>query len=400
MNEPILHSGVPDSVAPIATLEASRQSATPIRRVELFGSSGSTILESMLAGRPAFIAISPTVDRPFGQSVRAWSDGLPAGQVRFCTLPAGEPMKTLATVEWVVAEAHGSSLPRDGVFVGIGGGVLLDIVGLVASLYRRGVPHIKVGTTLVAQVDAAIGLKCGVNSHNAKNLLGSFYPPELVLTDGTFLRTLKVRDIRCGLAEMIKLGIVYYAELFHSLSDHGELLLEHEATNRPESQALVDRAIVGMVDQLNENPYEALLQRPVDYGHTIGGVLEIATGHDLAHGEAVALDMALFAAASTILGSLEPSDLHAILTLLQKVGLAVRSGSDEARPAVASPTSRNRATGQAPSDRAQWYPLDPAHRCPVARYARPLWGLANGAQPFSPLARRRHLRPDPDQPAT
>ena len=313
----------PYNRAPITVLKASRQSATPVRRVTLFGDSGSLPLDAVLAGRPAFIAISPTVNRLYGQAIRTRLDDLPAGQAQVSTLPAGEPRKTLATVEWLVAQAHGSHLPRDGVFVGVGGGVLLDIVGLAASLYRRGVPHIKVGTTLVAQVDAAIGLKCGVNSDSCKNLLGAFYPPELVLTDGAFLRTLEARHIRCGLAEMIKMGTVCDAELFQTLSTHGALFLNSATTDTPKCQALVDRAIVGMVDQLNANPYEALLRRPVDYGHTISPVLEIATGHDLAHGEAVALDMALFATASALLGLLEQRDLDAIITLLQKVGLAV-----------------------------------------------------------------------------
>ena len=313
----------PHRLAPITVLEAGRQSATPIRRVELLDASDNSLLNSALAGRPALIAISPTVNRLYGQAVRTLLKRLPEGQAHVCILAAGERRKTLSTVEWLVAQAHRSHLPRDGVLVGIGGGVLLDIVGLAACLYRRGVPHIKIGTTLVAQVDAAVGLKCGVNSDNSKNLVGAFYPPELVLTDGGFLHTLESRDIRCGIAEIVKMGIVCDGELFHALSDHGELLLESGERNGPECKALIDRAIAGMIDQLNANPYETSLQRAVDYGHSVSGVLEIATKHDLRHGEAVALDMALFATVSALLGSLQQHELDTIITLLQRMGLAV-----------------------------------------------------------------------------
>lgn len=318
-----MHSGGRSARAPIAVLRADRPSVTPVHRVELLDARHDQTLRSALAGRPALVAISPTVHRLFGESVEGWLGTLEANQARLCIVPTGESNKTLRTVEWLVGQAHAARLPRDGVIVGVGGGVLLDIVGLAAGLYRRGVAHFKIGTTLVAQVDAAVGLKCGVNSDGSKNLVGAFFPPELVLTDGNFLPTLTARQLRCGVAEMVKLAVACDAELFRLLSAHGELLCEPEFRNEPEVRSIVDRAIGGMVGQLNANPYENSLQRLVDLGHTVSGAFEVATAHEIAHGEAVALDMALFCAASSLMGRLDHRSLDDILTLLQKFGLAV-----------------------------------------------------------------------------
>lgn len=269
------------------------------------------------------VAISPTVYHLYGDVVRSWLGVLEHQRTQICVVPTGESMKTLATVEWLIGRVHAARLPRDGVLVGIGGGILLDIVGLAASLYRRGISHMKIGTTLVAQVDAAVGLKCGANSDDAKNLVGAFYPPELVLTDGAFLHTLHERDIRCGIAEMAKLGAICDANLFEALSTDVDRLVTPETRNGTTAQALVDGAIAGMITQLNANPYEGRLQRAVDYGHTVSGAFEVATGHALAHGEAVALDLALFAAVAVRLGTLDQDGLNAITGLLRSAGLDV-----------------------------------------------------------------------------
>lgn len=311
------------SPASISVLRTQRQTTTPVHRVAMLDTLDASTLGAALGDRPALVAVSPTVHQLFGDALEAHVGSLEPGQAEMCVVPTGELNKNLRTVEWLVARAHLAGLPRDGVIVGVGGGVLLDIVGLAANLYRRGVPHFKVGTTLVAQVDAAVGLKCGVNSSGGKNLAGTFFPPELVLTDGSFLCTLGQRETRCGVAEMVKLAVACDDELFRLLTTYGHLLREPELRNEPEAQSMVDRSIRGMIDQLNANPYERSLQRVVDLGHTISGTIEVATNHDVAHGEAVALDLAFFCAASTLLGRMEERVQDDILSLLQDFGLAV-----------------------------------------------------------------------------
>ncbi|MGA2322122.1 MAG: 2-epi-5-epi-valiolone synthase, partial [Solirubrobacteraceae bacterium] len=249
----------------IGRLTAVRESTFTVRREALIG-DGVNPLRAALAGRPAMAFVSPTVDRLYGARIRARLAD--AGAHAVMVVPTGERSKVLATVQAIVERANSARFSRRGVFLGIGGGILLDTVGLAASLFRRGVPHVKIGTTLVAQVDAAIGIKSGVNADETKNLVGAFLPPELVITDGAFLATLGPRQIRCGLAEILKLAIVRDGRLFAQLESHGTHLLSAERDDDA-FRSLIDRSISGMLAELQRDPYEADLQRRVDFGHTV-----------------------------------------------------------------------------------------------------------------------------------
>lgn len=198
--------------------------------------------------------------------------------------------------------------------------MLLDAVGLAASLFRRGVPNIKVGTTLLAQVDAAIGLKCGVNFASHKNMVGAFAAPELVITDGAFLETLPRRQIRCGIAEMLKLGVASDAGLFEALAQDGHALLGEERDGLL-SRNMIDRAIVGMITELRGDPFEDDLRRRVDFGHTISPALEAHSGYKLPHGEAVSVDVALSCVVSVMTGRMSAADLRRVIDLQDRHGL-------------------------------------------------------------------------------
>lgn len=308
---------------PVALLTAERGTSTGILRAPVIGDGQPSVLADAIADRPALVALSPTVDRLYGPRINQSLKALPVGQCTTYVVPTGEHRKVLSTVAAIVDTAAATGLSRDGIIIGIGGGILLDMVGLAASLFRRGIAHIKVGTTLVAQIDAAVGLKCGVNAGSAKNIAGAFYPPELVLTDGTFLESLSMRDIGCGVAEMIKLAVATDAKLFDWLAEDGKLLLEPDARDSPACRRMIDLSITGMVAELNANPFESDLRRRVDFGHTISGVYEVASGHALRHGEAVALDVALFSALAASLGTLRWEDLDAVLHLFLSLGINV-----------------------------------------------------------------------------
>lgn len=199
----------------------------------------------------------------------------------------------------------------------IGGGSVLDLVGFSASIYRRGVPLTKIPTTVLAQVDAAIGLKNAINLDGSKNLIGSFAPPHSVLVDFAFLETLPARHWSNGMAEIIKVGLVCDAALVRDLARAGT---QTALTADSPLRAVLRRAITSMLAQLNADPYEQCLRRAVDFGHWLSPQLEMFD-RDLLHGEAVAIDMAI--ALTVALGRrlLGAADWSFALDLLSSWGL-------------------------------------------------------------------------------
>jgi len=179
--------------------------------------------------------------------------------------------------------------------IAIGGGVCLDVVGLAANLYRRNTPVIKIPTTLMAVVDASIGVKTAVNFHNKKNKLGTYCPPLGVFYDRAFLTTLDQRNLSNGAAEILKMACIKDGPLFHMLEQHGVDLITSKF-QCPAARMVLRRSIQGMLEELECNLYEHILTRVVDYGHTFSPEIEMAalsTNDELLHGEAVNIDMAL-----------------------------------------------------------------------------------------------------------
>jgi len=205
--------------------------------------------------------------------------------------PGGERVKTVDAWQNILRALDSFPIRRrDEPIIAIGGGVLTDVVGFVASTYRRGVPHIKVPTTLMGYVDAAVGIKTGVNFNNHKNRLGSFEPPCAVFLDRRLLTTLAPRHLRNGLCEIIKLAVICDAHLFELLEHFGHASLE-AAFQDTHGKEILDRSISSMLAELAPNLYEDELARKVDFGHTFGYGLETLHGEQLLHGEAVLLDI-------------------------------------------------------------------------------------------------------------
>ncbi|CAM3726322.1 sedoheptulose 7-phosphate cyclase [Kibdelosporangium persicum] len=283
----------------------------------------NALVRNCLAGRDALVVMSPSVHRLYGPRIRAYFEEVT--DVHFMVLHRTEASKSLDAVVEVTERAAAVGLRRTSPIVAIGGGVCTDISGLAAALHRRGVPHFNVPTTLVGLVDAGIGTKNAVNHGRRKSALGTFYPPEHTVLDIDFLATLPRRQLANGLAEIIKLAVVKDRPLFELLDRYGMRLLDC-GFRRPVRAAdeIVWRAAAGMLAELARNQFEiGDFRRKVDFGHTFSPYIEVASGHSVLHGEAVAMDIALSAQLAHALGLLTEADLERILTMLETTGLAL-----------------------------------------------------------------------------
>ena len=234
-------------------------------------------------------------------------------------LPDGERTKSLKWVARVLNELLRRRYERKAWLVALGGGVVGDLAGFAASIYLRGIPFVQVPTTLVAQVDASIGGKTGVNHLLGKNLIGTFYQPKLVLIDPGALRTLPPREYRAGLAEVIKYGVIADAEFFEFL-ERGMaqiLKLEPAALHRVIRTSCAIKAAV-----VAEDEREGDRRRILNFGHTVGHALETLGGYRrYTHGEAVAIGMVVAARLAERLGLAGASVGMRIRALIERTGL-------------------------------------------------------------------------------
>lgn len=235
-------------------------------------------------------------------------------------LPAGEEHKTLATVERVYAWLAQHRAERAEPVVCLGGGVVTDLGGFAAATYLRGMPFIHVPTTLLAMVDAAIGGKTGVDLDVGKNLIGAFAQPAAVVIDPAVLASLPERQLRAGLAELIKHGLILDEALFADLE---ALAGDLEAMVQP---SLIARSVAVKARVVSADEREAGLRSLLNYGHTIGHALETVTGYTrYLHGEAVAVGMHAAGRIAVRLGLLDPGELERQQSLLAAVGLPARA---------------------------------------------------------------------------
>lgn len=236
-------------------------------------------------------------------------------------MSVSEENKAIDNVLLIERELDRYKVKRRDPIIGIGGGVLLDIVGMAASLYRRGIPYIRIPTTLLSLVDAGIGVKTAINFNKHKNRLGTYYAAVETYLDKTFLQTLDKRNICNGLAEILKIAIIKDAELFSLLETHAENLIENKFQNDEVSDMIISRAVTGMLEELEPNLWEHNLERLVDFGHTFSPAIEIAALPDLLHGEAVAIDMVICAIISAQRGLLSQTNCQRIINLTRKLNL-------------------------------------------------------------------------------
>lgn len=242
--------------------------------------------------------------------------------VEVICLPDGERHKTLASAERVIDALAGMRAGRDATVVALGGGVVGDIAGFAAATYMRGISFVQVPTTLLAQVDASIGGKTGVNHRDGKNLIGAFHQPRAVLIDTDVLDTLPDREFRAGLAEVIKHAVIADAEFFGWLEANVGALLDRDAAALAEAigRSCEIKARVVAADE-KEQGARALL----NFGHTFGHAIEHALGYgEWLHGEAVAAGMVM----ATALSGLERRAAERLHRLLEAAGLPVSPPDD------------------------------------------------------------------------
>ncbi|MGW7219734.1 sedoheptulose 7-phosphate cyclase [Streptomyces sp. NPDC054826] len=337
VGSPVTHWSVQTSNPVQYEIQACDNLLDPANSVILEGTSGT-------GPRRRFVVTDRVVASLYGERIRAYFDHH-AVDHRLLVLDDGETHKSMDAV-LRVAEAlddFGVDRRREPV-IAIGGGVLMDIVGFAASLYRRSTPFIRIPTTLIGLVDAGVGAKTGVNHNGHKNRLGTYFPADRTLLDRSFLATLDTRHISNGLSEILKIALIKDARLFDLLEQHGADLLRTKLqspggvgptpADAPLEQRLAarglhldpatevtERAIHGMLEELQPNLWEKVLERVVDYGHTFSPTIEMHALPALLHGEAVAVDMALTTVMAEQRGLVSAYQRERVLAVVERLGL-------------------------------------------------------------------------------
>lgn len=269
-------------------------------------------LQRLGAGRQTAVISNSGVLRHFGAAVvRSLENcGL---TVQTLTVPPGERSKSLRQAARIYDALSQAGFGRDDTLVALGGGVVGDLAGFVAGTYMRGVCLVQVPTTLLAQIDSSIGGKSAVNHPRAKNLIGVYHQPALVVADPEVLRSLPPAELRFGLAEAVKYGMAMDRELFEMLEGFNSGILD-EVVYRCAAM----KAHVVEEDEFEHGPREVL-----NYGHTVGHAIEAALPGRYTHGAAVAIGMRVEALAAVRLGLLAEADAGRQVALLERLGLPV-----------------------------------------------------------------------------
>lgn len=277
-------------------------------------------LQALGARGRVFLITDSSVGALYAEAVRALL--VEAGlKPSIFTIPAGEASKSFACfqacIDWLV-EQHAE---RSELTLALGGGVVGDLVGFVASCYQRGVPLVQIPTTLLAQVDSAIGGKTGINHEHGKNLIGAYYQPQLIFTDPAVLLTLPERVYREGWAEIVKYGVILDAELFALLE---ERLPDLERRDADLLTHVVARCIRLKMDIVQGDERDGGLRNILNYGHTFGHALEATTTYGTwLHGEAVSIGMEVAGRLAVLRGLISQDDLLRQRKLSQAIGLPI-----------------------------------------------------------------------------
>jgi shikimate kinase/3-dehydroquinate synthase len=287
----------------------------------LLGQIGNVLRAAGLpeGGQVALVS-NPVVAPLYGEQVE---DSLRSAGLRpfTCSIPDGEQHKTLATVAALYDRFLEGALDRSGTVLSLGGGVTGDVAGFAAATYMRGVRFVQVPTTLLAMADASVGGKTGVDLPQGKNLVGAFKQPALVLMDPAVLATLPAGELRSGMAEVIKHGVIGAPDLFSELETGTE---EPSSWWKGDGVARMACTLRVKIKLVEEDPFEKGRRAALNLGHTVGHTLERLSGFSLRHGEAVAVGMVTAARIAVVLGLADPSVAGRIEAGLTAWGLPVR----------------------------------------------------------------------------
>ena len=234
-------------------------------------------------------------------------------------VPPGESSKSLATLETLYDRMTEASLDRSSAVFALGGGVIGDLAGFAAASYLRGIAIVQVPTTVVAQVDSSLGGKTGINHFKAKNLIGAFHQPRLIVADVATLATLPEREFREGLAEVIKYGAIMDAPMITDLERSLDAILSR---NIPLLEEVVTRSLEHKAAVVAADPNEQGIRKTLNFGHTIGHAIEASAGYgNYFHGEAVAIGMAAASRLSAKYSGLSADEASRLERLLERAGL-------------------------------------------------------------------------------
>jgi len=279
------------------------------------------LLRGLDLGRRVLLVTNPTVKRLFGstviESLQRQGFHVTVGEV-----PDGEEYKNLQQAEKLYDAAFTAGLDRRCPVLALGGGVVGDLAGFVASTYMRGVPFVQLPTTLLAQVDSSVGGKVAVNHPRGKNIVGAFYQPCLVISDTGTLETLKAREVRSGMAEVIKYGIIRDAAFFEWLEGNLTRILSLKAGSLT---YVIERSCLNKAEVVQEDETEQGTRAILNLGHTVGHAVESLTGYErYTHGEAVAIGTVVAARIAVELKMLPEEAEERIIKILERTGLPLR----------------------------------------------------------------------------
>ena len=255
------------------------------------------------------VVTNPTVA---GYHLDTLLERLEAKEVHVITVPDGESYKTLETIETVLNACFEHRLDRASKLIALGGGVIGDMTGFAASIYQRGIGFVQIPTTLLSQVDASVGGKTGVNNRYGKNLIGAFYQPEAVYIDTAFLRTLPKREFAAGVAEIVKMAVMFDRDFF-------DFLQANDIRNDDAAlKEAIKRSVELKANVVNMDEKERGIRAVLNYGHTFGHVIENETNYETyLHGEAVAMGMVMANALAYELGLITQEEADAVKRVLE-----------------------------------------------------------------------------------
>ena len=242
-------------------------------------------------------------------------DSIKAKEIEVIEVKDGEEYKNIDTILYILDRLFQAKFDRKSTLVALGGGVIGDMTGFAASIYQRGIDFIQMPTTLLSQVDASVGGKTGVNNSYGKNLIGSFYQPKGVYIDPAFLDTLPKREFNAGLAEVIKMAIMFDKDFYNFLK-------EANLNNKDDIIKVIAKSVTLKADVVNQDEKESGIRAVLNYGHTFGHVVENLTNYTkYLHGEAVAIGMVMANELAVNLGLLSKQEANDIKKLLDKNNL-------------------------------------------------------------------------------
>ncbi len=309
----------PNTPRPALHVELGERSYDIVVKAGVLAEAGG-IVAGLLKGRRCLVVTDRNVGPKYGTLLASSMQkaGFDGSAVE---LPPGEGAKSVKLAEFLYDRCIDVKLDRDSVLLALGGGVIGDLTGFVAATFYRGIAFVQVPTTLLAMVDAAIGGKTGIDHPKSKNAIGAFHQPKAVLADPLTLLSLPERELKAGLAEVIKYGVIDDAQLFDYLDTNMDRLLKKDAAalvHAIEKSAAIKARIVTQDERESAGGPRALL----NFGHTFAHAIETATQYQgYLHGEAVAIGMVLASELSVRLNLLTRADRDRITALIEKAGL-------------------------------------------------------------------------------